>query len=336
MLDTTAEALRTGPVDVIVHHPKALAGPHLAEALGVPALTATLMPLYVPTREFALPLLPARVPVPGPLVRPSWRLVSMIDSPYRGMIRRWRREVLGLPARSPTTLTTKPDGRPAPVPLQAWSGHLLPAPSDWPAAAAPLGFWFTPPRGPARPSEELTAFLDAGEPPVYLGFGSMVGRDPAGLARTVLEAVRLAGVRAVLATGWGGLRPGDQPHREVLVVDQARHDWLFARVSAVVHHGGIGTVAAAARAGRPQVIRPFLGDQPFWASQVHRLGLGPVPLTGGLNPQRLADALTTATRTPDFGHRARELATRMRSEDGLSAAIRRLTDLVDAPRGALD
>ncbi|MDQ1287122.1 MAG: sterol 3beta-glucosyltransferase [Actinomycetota bacterium] len=329
MLDTAATAIRDEEADLVVHHPKALAGPHLAEALGVPAITATLLPLYVPTSEFPLPMLPARA-VPAPLARPSWRLVAAIDAPYRGLLRAWRRDVLDLPARSRTTFMTTPDGGPAPVPLHAWSRHLLPAPADWPKAARPLGYWLAPAPETWVPPAPLREFLDAGEPPVYLGFGSMVGRDPAGLARTVLDAVRRSGRRAVLATGWGGLRPGDSPRDspgdDVLVLDQVPHDWLFPRCAAVVHHGGAGTVAAAARAGRPQVIRPMLADQPFWAGRVHGLGLGPAPLARRVDAGRLAAALT-GVGDAALVERCRAMGEALRAEDGVAAAVDRLEHL---------
>lgn len=326
-LDTAADVLEHGLADVVVHHPKALAGPHLAEAMQVPAIAATLLPLYSPTREFPLPVLPAKLRVPARLNRATWRLVSMIDAPYRSMIRAWRQDRLHLPDRSATTLTTAPDGRPAPTPLHAWSPHLLPAPSDWPSDAAPLGPWFTPTPDDWTPPTDLAAFLDAGDPPVYVGFGSMVGRDPAGLSRTVVEATRRAGVRAVLAVGWGGMRPDLDLGPDVHVLDHVPHDWLLPRVCAVVHHGGAGTVHAATRAGRPQIIRPFLADQPFWADLVYRAGLGPAPLAGRLTADRLAAAITATRSDRTFAERAEAAAAASCDEDGTASAARRLEAL---------
>jgi sterol 3beta-glucosyltransferase len=323
-LDTAADLLDSGGADVVVHHPKALAGPHLAEAMGATAVMATLMPLYVPTGHFPLPVLPVPSGLPAPLARSTWRLVSMIDAPYRGLIRSWRRDRLHLPARAATTLTTAPDGDPAPVPLHAWSPHLLPPPADWPPDAAPLGYWHTPALQGWSPPAGLARFLDGGDPPVYVGFGSMVGSDPAAVTRTVVEAVRLAGVRAVLATGWGGLHPGADLGPRVHVVDQVPHDWLLPRTACAVHHGGAGTVHAAARAGSPQVIRPFLADQPFWAACVHRAGLGPAPLPKRLSADRLAAAISTAVTDPGIARRTDAVRAAVMTDDGIGAAIRRL------------
>jgi UDP:flavonoid glycosyltransferase YjiC (YdhE family) len=104
----------------------------------------------------------------------------------------------------------------------------------------------------------------------------MLGADPARLTATVVAAVRQVGQRCILLSGWGGLAAvgGD----DVLVVDEAPHDWLFPRVAAVVHHGGAGTTAAALRAGVPAVVVPFGVDQPFWGARVAALGTGPRPI----------------------------------------------------------
>lgn len=207
--------------------------------------------------------------------------------------------------------------------LHAWSPHLLPAPADWPAEARPTGFWTLPADAAWTPPEPLARFLADGDPPVYVGFGSAVGGDPEALTAAVLEAVRLTGRRAVLATGWGALRPG-RPADGVLVIEEAPHDRLLPRVAVAVHHGGVGTVAAALRAGVPQVVRPFLGDQPFWAARLHRLGVAPPPLTGRLRPERLAAAIADAA---DRAPAARDLAGRLAAEHGVTAAVRRLETL---------
>ncbi|GAB2964077.1 glycosyltransferase [Nonomuraea fastidiosa] len=307
-------ALAAHPADLVVHHPKALGGPSLAEKLGVPAVAGLLLPLYLPTSAFPSPIFPVRVP--RLLNRATWRVASAVEAPHRGTVRRWRAEALGLPARSRPMSELVAAGDV----LHAWSPHLLPAPAGWPASARPTGFW-TLPGDDRPPPEPLARFLDGGDPPVYVGFGSSFSGDPEALTRTVLEGVRLAGRRAVLATGWGALRRaagGD----DVLVVEEAPHEWLFPRVAAVVHHGGVGTVAAALRAGVPQVIRPFLGDQPFWARHLHRLGIAPAPLTGRLSPTRLAAAIESAAA---LAPAARALGERVAAEDGVAAAVARIT-----------
>ncbi|MEV7008550.1 glycosyltransferase [Streptosporangium sp. NPDC051022] len=315
LLDDQA-ALTARQADVVVYHPKSLGGPYIAERLGVPALAGLLLPLYLPTSAFASPILPVRAP--HALNRASWRIASAIEAPYRGIVRAWRAGALGLESGfRPLADLVREGGV-----LHAWSPHLLPAPDDWPASAHPTGFWTMPADDGWTPPERLARFLEEGEPPVYIGFGSSVSGDPEALTATVLEAVRLAGRRAVLATGWGALRPGTE-RDGVLVIEEVPHDWLLPRVAVAVHHGGIGTVAAALRAGVPQVVRPFMGDQPFWADRLHRLGVAPAPVTGRLTAERLAAAIGDAEKSAPAA--ARALAGRVSAEDGVAAAVARIT-----------
>ncbi|MFW3171278.1 glycosyltransferase [Geodermatophilus sp. CPCC 206100] len=158
------------------------------------------------------------------------------------------------------------------------------------------GAWILPDERPL-PTDLLT-FLAAGEPPVYLGFGSMRTLRPDG-ARAAVEAIRAQDRRVLVNRGWAGLTPvGDQD--DCLVIGEANHQQLFGRVAAVVHHGGAGTTTAAARAGAPQVVVPQGGDQFYWARRVAELGIGaahdgPVPTVQSLSVA-LGTALTTETR----------------------------------------
>jgi sterol 3beta-glucosyltransferase len=149
----------------------------------------------------------------------------------------------------------------------------------------------------------------------------MSGRDPAGSTAVVLEAALRAGKRLVIGAGWGGLDSsvaGD----DVLAVKDVDYLMLFPRVAAVVHHGGAGTTGTAFASGRPQVVCPFVADQPFWAGLAHSRGVAPAP-----QPQRhltaagLAAAITTAATDPAMARAAEELGYRVRAEDGVSAAV---------------
>jgi vancomycin aglycone glucosyltransferase len=162
--------------------------------------------------------------------------------------------------------------------------------------------------------EKLEAFLAAGEAPVYVGFGSMTDPDPKAATRIVLEAVERAGVRAVLSRGWAGLGGTALPER-VIEIGAVSHASLFARVRAVVHHGGAGTTTTAARAGAPQILVPHVLDQFHWAERVRRLGLGPPAIPRRrLDAHRLAEALLALRDNEIVCERAAEVGARLRAE----------------------
>jgi sterol 3beta-glucosyltransferase len=117
------------------------------------------------------------------------------------------------------------------------------------------------------PSPELKAFLAKEPKPIYIGFGSVIVKDPDALTKTIIEAVRASGQRAILAKGWGGTNVEQYPDF-IFPLDAVPHDWLFPQLTAAVHHGGAGTTAAAMRAGIPTMVVPFFGDQFFWADVV--------------------------------------------------------------------
>ena len=164
---------------------------------------------------------------------------------------------------------------------------------------------------------KLEAFLDSGSPPVYLGFGSMTDPDPAATTRSLLDAVSKAGCRALISEGWAALGGGALPEG-VMQLGTVSHPALFQRVAAVVHHGGAGTTATAARAGVPQILVPHLLDQHYWAQRVHRLGIGPPPIRRSrLAAGLLADTIAATLSNEFVAERAGQLGARLR--EGLAA-----------------
>lgn len=324
VLDDIA-AVPADDVDVVVH---AVNSPvqFLAEKLGVPSVAVGLQPGWVPTRSFPGPFVPFRIP--EALNQASYLPNRLVLRAIVGAGSRWRSETLGLPRRPHQKDALRaPDGRPATV-LQAFSRHVLPAPPEYPDGTHTTGYWFLPAAADWTPPERLREFLDAGDPPVYVGFGSMAGTEPTRVGRTVTDAVRLAGMRAVLVTGWGGLDADIDPGR-ILVLDHAPHDWLFPQSTAIVHHGGGGTTAAALASGRPQVVCPFIADQPYWARRMHTTRVAPEPLPQRrLTVDNLARALRQVAKNEAMRTRAADLGTVIRAENGVGNAIALLEQAV--------
>jgi sterol 3beta-glucosyltransferase len=317
---TAAVPART---DVVVHH-ALLPGQHLAEALGVPSVPVALQPNWVPTDDFPCPMW-APSWLPASLNRLSYRPAALAPRMLLGAVgARWRAR-LGLgPRRGSGDPFRRPDGGPALV-LQAFSRHVLPQPADWPAHAPVTGYWTL--AGEDRgPSPALAGFLDGGAPPIYVGFGSMRGRDPEAIGEVVRRTVRATGLRAVVATGAGGIAMAGSD--SVHVVEDAPHHWLLPRTAAIVHHGGAGTTAGALLAGRPQVICPFTGDQPFWAERMRSVGVAPDPVPQRLiTAERLVAAVEATTSDARTARRAAEIGELVRSEDGARRAVELLLEL---------
>jgi vancomycin aglycone glucosyltransferase len=176
------------------------------------------------------------------------------------------------------------------------------------------GAWILPDQAPLEPA--LEAFLVAGEPPVYAGFGSMPADRETG--RIVIDAVRAAGRRVVLSQGWAELGPIDDAP-DCIAIGDVNQQSLFPRVAAVVHHGGAGTTTTAARAGVPQVIVPMFSDQPYWASRVRALGIGSRVARGALRAESLEAALRDAL-DPGVAARAAAVAATVAADGAAVAA----------------
>ncbi len=303
--------------EAVIYAPLAFPALDFAEARGIPALMAGPVPLTA-TREFPFPISPDWLSLPGDLNWLSHQAVLHVASVgLMAPLNRWRRR-LGMQVLPLGGLSL---GRQAVMSaMYGFSPHVLPRPADWPAHASVTGFWFLDAQADWTPPPDLTAFLAAGEPPVYVGFGSMIGRDPVRLAHNVYEALRLAGRRGIVLSGWAGLGAGDVPDH-VKVVHDVPHDWLFPRCAAVVHHGGAGTTAAGLRAGVPSVIAPYFADQPFWGRRVHALGVGPRPVPQQtLTAAGLGAAIQEAVSSEAMQARAAALGRLLRAEDGVTAA----------------
>jgi sterol 3beta-glucosyltransferase len=297
-----------------------LSATSIAEKLDVPVMLAMPVPMIVPTTESPTIGLPD-LKVGGWYNKATYQLIQMGYRTYAGMVDEFRQDVLGLD-KSPKSagLLYMANHQPVPV-LHAYSEHVVPRPHDWPDQAHVTGYWFLDRLTQWEPSAELQAFLEAGEPPVYVGFGSMAGRNPQGLTHIVIEALQQAQVRGLIATGWGGLDVNSLPDT-IFKLDQAPHDWLFPRVAAVVHHGGAGTTAAGLRAGRPTIICPFFGDQPFWGRRVQALGVGSKPIPQkNLTVDKLAAAIREVTISESIQQNAAVLGEKVRQEDGIANAV---------------
>jgi hypothetical protein len=197
----------------------------------------------------------------------------------------------------------------------------VPKPKDWGPEIDIAGFVFLDLASTFEPPKELLKFLDAGDPPVYIGFGSIVVDDPDRFTQMIFEAVEQAGVRALVSKGWGGLGDDNVPDN-IFMLENTPHDWLFPKVKAVVHHGGAGTTAIGLKCGKPTMVVPFFGDQPFWGKMIAQANAGadPVPYKH-LTVEKLAEGIKQCL-TDEVEQAAKKIAESIEAEgDGARNAV---------------
>ncbi|MEW6086296.1 MAG: glycosyltransferase [Chloroflexota bacterium] len=312
----TAEACKDA--DLIIHAFSHAVDAHTrAREMNIPDVHVQTFPMYAPTGDYpnvVLPDLKIRAlnyftHIVGEKI--IWRLTRF------GFERISRRA--GFPKRKLFFPFDKDPLRlPTPI-LCAWSPSLLPASKEWTANVHVTGYFFFDETESYQPPPELRDFLDAGKPPICVSFGSMVNRDAEKIRRIVNEVLVKTSQRGIILSGWGSAHKPTSG--DLLYLESAPHDWLLPRCTMLIHHGGAGTVAAGLRAGIPQVIVPFMTDQPFWARRVHAAGAAPKPiLVKNLSVERLIRAITEANGDA-IRRRAQALAYAIKNEDGVMCAV---------------
>ncbi|OXM47316.1 glycosyltransferase [Amycolatopsis alba] len=281
----------------------------VAEKLGIPYFYGFHCPSYVPSPYYAPPPPLGEPPAPeGTDIRALWERNNQSAFRRYGGPLNEQRAAIGLPPVTDIFGHGYTDH-----PWMAADPVLAPMqPTD--LDAVQTGAWILPDERPL--SAELEAFLAAGPPPVYLGFGSL--RAPADAAKVAIEAIRAHGHRVILSRGWADLvLPDDRD--DCFATGEVNQQVLFGRVAAVIHHGGAGTTHVAARAGAPQILVPQIADQPYYAGRVAELGIGvahdgPTPTF-----DTLSAALTTAL-APETAARAAEVAGTVLTDGAAAAA----------------
>lgn len=305
--------------EAILCLPSAPHGYHIAEKLGIPAITVSLSPLIGRTRKFPSPYLHTERRLGGLYNLATHVLFEQIIwHPFRPAFNKWRRQTLKLPPVPFAGPYARIQRQPI---LYGYSPAVMPPPPEWSDRIHVTGYWFLDRPADWKPPVDLVRFLQTGPPPVYVGFGSGSNREPEHITRLVLQALERVGQRGILLTGSGGLSHTTLPDT-VFALDSAPFDWLFPQTAAVVHHGGAGTMAAALRAGVPAITIPSWLDQFVWGRQTAKLGVGP-PLIPRqqLSVERLQAALGSAVGDQAMRARAAVLGETIRAEDGVAQAV---------------
>ncbi|KAI0651552.1 hypothetical protein C8Q79DRAFT_43404 [Trametes meyenii] len=329
LLKTSWEACQG--TDVLVESPSAMGGYHIAEALKIPYFRAFTM-TWTRTRAY-----PHAFAVPEHKMGGNYNYMTYVlfDQVFwrgtAGQINRWRRTLLKLPATSLDKM------EPHKIPfLYNFSPIVVPPPLDWPEWIRVTGYWFLDDADVGskkwEPPQALLDFMaearKAKKKIVYIGFGSIVVPDPKAMTRCVIDAIVESGVYAILSKGWSDrlvkngpahTEPEEPLPKQIYPISSIPHDWLFKQIDAACHHGGAGTTGASLRAGIPTIIKPFFGDQFFWADRVEALGVGAA--VRKLTVDNLSQALRDATTNQKQIERAKVVGEQIRAENGVAVAI---------------
>jgi len=298
----------------------------IGERFAIPVATVYFAPL-TPSRSIPPFFLKKIIKLPGVVNLSVWKLLRLLM--WRSVAKSYQS------CRESLDLKPWPWGGPwgenishSRKVLYAFSQHIVPRPADWPEESIKItGSWFGDLHATQQVSPELEQFVTAGEPPIYIGFGSMASSDPAGLTAKIINVIKTSGQRAVIMTSGGALKAemfADAKLPGVLCLESVSHEWLFPRVKTVVHHGGAGTTAAAAKAGVPQVIVPFIYDQFYWAWQLENLGVsGGTLKIKTVEEAAIANALHNSFSS-DVVAQAKALGQKISQENGVEQAISEL------------
>lgn len=317
------------PADIVLLTPFAeLAGHALAEARAIPSIGLRLQPISA-TTAFP-PSLIGAWSAGGVINRAAGRsAAAWFDRIYKGVSADLRAD-LGLPKRTAKSARRDRTREGWPI-LHGFSPSLVARPSDWRPGLEVSGYWW--PKTPETwlPPADLVSFLQSGPAPIFVGFGSLMVSDKEAtrLSTVVYEAIRTAGVRAIVQIGGTELAIPDDD--AVLTIDTVPHEWLFPQVAATVQSCGAGTVAASLRAGVPVIGVPSPGgDQPFWARRLQGLGVSPATFPRPkLDADRLSEAIAEVLRDPSYRNNAADLARSIGLDDGTGHVVDEVERLLD-------
>jgi len=308
--------------DMLLYTPLALPAYYIAKDMGIPAFPACFQPLSR-TRKFPSIFFPPFFSNMGSFNRVSHLLTEQFYWWFfRSAFARWRKKA-GLSAVPYWGDFMAINGQKSPV-FNGYSPIVAPKPPDWGERKHVTGYWFLGPPSNWRPGPKLVDFLNSGKPPVCIGFGSMNDNRVEKTVIISIEALKKSNNRGIFLSGQSDLNQGELPHSdEIFVAKNVPHSWLFPKVSAVIHHGGAGTTAAAIKAGIPSIIIPFFFDQLFWGQRLAALEVGPQPLSQKkVSAETLASAINETVNNENFMHRIQILSGQVQAEEGVKNAVK--------------
>ena len=313
--------------DVILWMPLFVVCHQMAETLKIPSFGVNPYP-FSPTNNFACPWSFGRCLNGFPLYNwLTWIISHQVYWQFlRKVVNQWFKKNLQQPGfswRGPYHDIVVQKQTPI---LYGFSPSLLPKPTDWQDWLHVTGYWFLDTPISWQLPQDLVKFLEKGEPPIYIGFGSVANDQPEVRTKIILQALKLTGYRGILDLGWGGISSANIENENIFWLDQTyniSHDQLFPQLQGLVHHGGSGTTTVGIKSGIPTTVIPTFGDQFLWARQIYNLGLGTAPIfKSHLNVDTLASALDSLVKNKKIRSKTQEFSHKLKNEDGVTQAVK--------------
>lgn len=310
--------------ELIVYHPGCVIGYFAAQEMNIPSVLATPFPMNK-TEEYLSVVTYGKARPTKINKKISYKMIQgMLWLASSNTVKQhWKERFGRIPKnfKSPYEKISKDH-----IAMVSCSNFVFPRPKDWDKNIYQSGYWFVEENKEYKPSKELEAFINNGEKPVYIGFGSVFDSDEKDkIVRIIIDALKKCGKRGIIS----GMGKVDNLPDNIISVDGIPHTWLFEKVSVVCHHGGAGTTAAGFRAGVPSVIIPFSNDQFAWAHRAFDLGVGAKPIyKKDLTADKLAEGISYALNK-DIIERAEMLSKNIALEDGALDCAKKIVDILN-------
>lgn len=310
--------------ELIVYHPGCVIGYFAAQEMNIPSVLATPFPMNK-TEEYLSVVTYGKARPTKINKKISYKMIQgMLWLASSNTVKQhWKERFGRVPKnfKSPYEKISKDH-----IAMVSCSNFVFPRPKDWDKNIYQSGYWFVEENKEYKPSKELEAFINNGEKPVYIGFGSVFDSDEKDkIVRIIIDALKKCGKRGIIS----GMGKVDNLPDNIISIDGIPHTWLFEKVSVVCHHGGAGTTAAGFRAGVPSVIIPFSNDQFAWAHRAFDLGVGAKPIyKKDLTADKLAEGINYALNK-DIIERAEMLSKNIALEDGALDCAKKIVDILN-------
>lgn len=310
--------------ELIVYHPGCVIGYFAAQEMNIPSVLATPFPMNK-TGEYLSVVTYGKARPTKINKKISYKMIQgMLWLASSNTVKQhWKERFGRVPKnfKSPYEKISKDH-----IAMVSCSNFVFPRPKDWDKNIYQSGYWFVEENKEYKPSKDLEAFINNGEKPVYIGFGSVFDSDEKDkIVRIIIDALKKCGKRGIIS----GMGKVDNLPDNIISVDGIPHTWLFEKVSLVCHHGGAGTTAAGFREGVPSVIIPFSNDQFAWAHRAFDLGVGAKPIyKKDLTADKLAEGINYALNK-DIIERAEMLSKNIALEDGALDCAKKIVDILN-------